>query len=111
MNRKLFFNPEAAENSSRFVEAGFQTDRVVAKYGKRFLTVSAHSQGGGISSLIAQKKDIAGFHFNPAISSKQVAENASSLKTLKSKLLIKHISILLVLTPILKEYNAIWMLN
>jgi hypothetical protein len=76
VNTKSAFNPSAAENSSRFMEASAQTERVIAKYGKRFLTVSGHSQGGGISSLVAQAEDLAGFHYNPAISLKQVAENA-----------------------------------
>jgi hypothetical protein len=79
VNRKNMFNPKAAENSTRFSEAGALTDRVIAKYGKRFLTVSGHSQGGGISSLIAQEKDIRGFHFNPAVSAKQVSNNAKGL--------------------------------
>jgi hypothetical protein len=45
---------------------------VIAKYGKIFTTISGRSAGGGISYLIGQEKDIRGFHFNPAISAKQV---------------------------------------
>jgi hypothetical protein len=78
-NRKIMFNPKAAENSTRFTEASAQTEKVIAKYGNRFTTVSGHSQGGGISSLIGQEKDLKGFHFNPAISPKQVSENSKGL--------------------------------
>jgi predicted esterase YcpF (UPF0227 family) len=78
-NRKIMFNPKAAENSTRFTEASAQTEKVIAKYGKRFTTVSGHSMGGGISSLIGQEKDIRGFHFNPAISPKQVSDNSKGL--------------------------------
>jgi hypothetical protein len=73
------FSPKAAENSTRFTEASAQTDKGIAKYGKRFTTISGHSMGGGISSLIGQEKDIRGFHFNPAISPKQVADNSKGL--------------------------------
>jgi len=78
-NRNIMFNPKAAANSTRFTEASAQTDRVIAKYGKRFTTLSGHSAGGGISSLIGQEKDIRGFHFNPAISPKQVSDNSKGL--------------------------------
>jgi len=90
-NRNIMFNPEAAENSTRFTEASAQTDKVIEKYGKRFTTVSGHSQGGGISSLIGQEKDIRGYHFNPAISPKQVAENSKGLyaKNIEKQMLYK----------------------
>jgi len=95
-NGKIMFNPKAAENSTRFSEAGAQTEKVIAKYGKRFTTVSGHSMGGGISSLIAQEKDIRGFHFNPAISPKQVSDNSKGLfsKILKNRYCTKHTLIL-----------------
>jgi len=90
-NRKIMFNPKAAENSTRFSEAGAQTEKVIAKYGKRFTTVSGHSMGGGISSLIAQEKDIRGFHFNPAVSPKQVSDNSKGLyaKNIEKQVLYK----------------------
>jgi hypothetical protein len=85
------FNPKAAENSTRFSEAGAQTEKVIAKYGDRFTTVSGHSMGGSISSLIAQEKDLKGFHFNPAISAKQVGNNAKGLyaKNIEKQMLYK----------------------
>jgi len=106
------FNPKAAENSKRFTEASEQTDKVVAKYGKRFTTVSGHSQGGGISSLIGQEKDIRGFHFNPAISAKQDAENSKGLyaKNIEKQVLYKtHMDIASPLSytqPIRKKFNV-----
>jgi len=86
-NRNIMFNPKAAENSTRFTEASAQT----AKYGKRFTTVSGHSMGGGISSLIGQEKDIRGFHFNPAVSAKQVSNNAkgSYAKNIEKQVIYK----------------------
>jgi len=90
-NRNIMFNPKAAENSKRFTEASAQTDKVIAKYGKRFTTVSGHSMGGGISSLIGQETDIRGFHFNPAISPKQVADNSKGIfsKNIEKQILYK----------------------
>ena len=79
VNRKIMCDPKAAENSTRFAEASAQTDKVISKYGRRFLTVSGHSAEGGISSSIGQQKDIAGFHVNPAISAKQVMDNSKGL--------------------------------
>ena len=78
-NRKIMFHPKAAETSTRFTEASAQTDRVIAKFGKRFTTFFGHSQGGGIYGLIGQEKHIRGFHFNPAISAKQVSSNTKGL--------------------------------
>ena len=79
------------ENTKRFTDASAQTDKVIEKFGKRFTTVSGHSQGGGISSLIGQEKDIRGYHFNPAISPKQVAENSKGLyaKNIEKQMLYK----------------------
>jgi len=111
-NRKIMFNPEAAENSKRFTEASEQTDKVIAKYGKRFTTVSGHSQGGGISSLIGQEKDIRGNHFNPAISPKQVAENSKGLyaKNIEKRVIYKsHMDFASPLSytkPIRKNFNV-----
>jgi len=111
-NRKTMFNPEAAENSTRFTEASAQTDKVMAKYGKRFTTVSGHSQGGGISSLVAQEKDIRGYHFNPAISPKQVAENSKGLyaKNIEKQVIYKsHMdfaSPLAYTKPIRKDFHV-----
>jgi hypothetical protein len=106
------FNPKAAENSKRFTEASEQTDKVVAKYGKRFTTVSGHSQGGGISYLIGQEKYIRGYHFNPAISPKQVAENSKGLyaKNIEKQVLYKtHMDFASTLSytkPIRKNFNV-----
>jgi len=111
-NRNIMFNPDAAENSKRFTEASEQTENVIAKYGKRFTTVSGHSQGGGISSLVAQEKDIRGFHFNPAVSAKQVGNNAKELyaKNIEKQVIYKsHIdfaSPLAYTKPIRKNFNV-----
>jgi len=111
-NRNIMFNPKAAENNTRFTEASAQTEKVIAKYGKRFTTVSGHSMGGGISSLVAQEKDLKGFHFNPAISPKQVAENSKGLyaKNIEKQMLYKsHMdfaSTLAYTKPIRKSFNV-----
>ena len=109
---QIMFNPDAAENSKRFTEASEQTENVIAKYGKRFTTVSGHSQGGGISSLVAQEKDIRGYHFNPAISPKQVAENSKGIyaKNIEKQVIYKsHMDFASPLSytkPIRKVFNV-----
>jgi len=111
-NRNIMFNPKAAENSTRFTEASAQTDKVIAKYGKRFTTISGHSMGGGISSLIGQEKDIRGFHFNPAISAKQVSANSKGIfsKNIEKQVLYKthadFASPLSYTKPIRKNFNV-----
>ena len=62
--------------TKRYQQAEKQIDQVIAKYGKKQLTVSGHSQGGGISYEIAVSHDIPGHHYNPAINSTQVKRAA-----------------------------------
>ena len=106
------FNPKAAENSTRFTEASAQTEKVIAKYGNRFTTVSGDSMGGGISSLIGQEKDLKGFHFNAAISPKQVSDNSKGLfsKNIEKQVLFKthadFASPLAYTKPTRKKFNV-----
>ena len=49
-------------------------DRVLQKYGKQNLSVTGHSQGGGISYHIATKYDLEGHHYNPAINQSNIVQ-------------------------------------
>ena len=77
-NSKIAFNPRSAENTKRIAEARAQTERVIEKYGKDELTVSGHSAGGFCSSTVSEEFDIAGHHFNPAISARQVRNTVAT---------------------------------
>ena len=111
-NSKIAFNPKSAENRARYVEADKMTASVVRKYDKKFLTVSGHSQGGWISSMMGQKYDVTGFHFNPAISLKQVSDNSKGLYKLNNKpqnIFKTHMdfaSPLAITSPIRKYFNV-----
>ena len=71
VNSKIMFNPKSAENTRRLKNAFSNTENVIAKYGKDNVKVVGHSQGGYVSSSVAQKLDIEGYHYNPAISVRQ----------------------------------------
>ena len=66
------FNPKSAENTRRMKNAFSNTENVLSKYGKDNLKVVGHSQGGYVSSSVAQKLDLEGHHYNPAISVRQI---------------------------------------
>ncbi|CAL6386781.1 unnamed protein product [Bathycoccus prasinos] len=51
------------------------TENVLSKYGKENVKVVGHSQGGYVSSSVAQKLDLEGHHYNPAISVRQINQN------------------------------------
>jgi hypothetical protein len=74
-NSKIALNPKSAENTKRFKQAFTDTEKTIEKYGKENLTVSGHSQGGNLSSLIGQRYDIESHSFQPAISVRQVNMN------------------------------------
>jgi len=78
VNSKIAFNPKSAANTKRIRDATSQTEKVIEKYGKDSLTVSGHSQGGFVSSTISEEFDIAGHHFNPAISARQVRNTVAT---------------------------------
>ena len=68
VNSKIMFNPKSAENTRRMKNAFSNTENVLSKYGKDNVKVVGHSQGGYVSSSVAQKLDLEGHHYNPAIS-------------------------------------------
>ncbi|CAL6376866.1 unnamed protein product [Bathycoccus prasinos] len=74
VNSKIMFNPKSAENTRRMKNAFSNTENVISKYGKD-VKVVGHSQGGYVSSSVAQKLDLEGHHYNPAISVRQINEN------------------------------------
>ena len=61
-------------HTSRAKTAEKQADRVLQKYGKQNLSVTGHSQGGGISYHIATKYDLEGHHYNPAINHSNIVQ-------------------------------------
>ncbi|CAL6368541.1 unnamed protein product [Bathycoccus prasinos] len=75
VNSKIMFNPKSAENTRRMKNAFSNTENVISKYGKDNLKVVGHSQGGYVSSSVAQKFDLEGHHYNPAISVRQINQN------------------------------------
>ena len=79
VNSKIMFNPKSAENTRRLKNALSNTENVIGKYGKDNLKVAGHSQGGFVSSSVAQKMDIEGFHYNPAISVRQINHNRKGI--------------------------------
>ena len=79
INSKIMFNPKSAENTRRLKNAFANTENVIGKYGKDNLKVVGHSQGGYVSSSVAQKLDIEGFHYNPAISVRQINQNRKGM--------------------------------
>ena len=79
VNSKIMFNPKSAENTRRLKNAISNTENVIGKYGKDNLKVAGHSQGGFVSSSVAQKMDIEGFHYNPAISVRQINQNRKGI--------------------------------
>ena len=60
VNSKIMFNPKSAENTRRMKNAFSNTENVLSKYGKDNVKVVGHSQGGYVSSSVAQKLDLAG---------------------------------------------------
>ena len=79
VNSKIMFNPKSAENTRRLKNAFSNTENVIAKYGKDNVKVVGHSQGGYVSSSVAQKMDIEGYHYNPAISVRQINQNKKGM--------------------------------
>ena len=79
VNSKIMFNPKSAENTRRLKNAFSNTENVIAKYGKDNVKVVGHSQGGYVSSSVAQKLDIEGYHYNPAISVRQINQNKKGM--------------------------------
>ena len=55
------------------------TENVISKYGKDNLKVVGHSQGGYVSSSVAQTLDLEGHHYNPAISVRQINQNKKGM--------------------------------
>ncbi|CAL6316925.1 unnamed protein product [Bathycoccus prasinos] len=79
VNSKIMFNPKSAENTRRMKNAFSNTENVISKYGKDNLKVAGHSQGGYVSSSVAQKLDLEGYHYNPAISVRQINQNKKGM--------------------------------
>ncbi|CAL6414461.1 unnamed protein product [Bathycoccus prasinos] len=79
VNSKIMFNPKSAENTRRMKNAFSNTENVISKYGKDNLKVVGHSQGGYVSSSVAQKLDLEGHHYNPAISVRQINQNKKGM--------------------------------
>ncbi|CAL6318313.1 unnamed protein product [Bathycoccus prasinos] len=79
VNSKIMFNPKSAENTRRMKNAFSNTENVLSKYGKDNLKVVGHSQGGYVSSSVAQKLDLEGHHYNPAISVRQINQNKKGM--------------------------------
>ncbi|CAL6424878.1 unnamed protein product [Bathycoccus prasinos] len=78
VNSKIMFNPKSAENTRRMKNAFSNTENVISKYGKD-IKVVGHSQGGYVSSSVAQKLDLEGHHYNPAISVRQINQNTKGM--------------------------------
>eukprot|EP00230_Micromonas_polaris_P011537 CAMPEP_0197133466 /NCGR_PEP_ID=MMETSP1390-20130617/25893_1 /TAXON_ID=38833 /ORGANISM="Micromonas sp., Strain CCMP2099" /LENGTH=292 /DNA_ID=CAMNT_0042576161 /DNA_START=256 /DNA_END=1131 /DNA_ORIENTATION=- len=75
--RETLVNGQIAGGSthtSRAKTAEKQADKVIQKYGKQNLSVTGHSQGGGISYHIATKYDLEGHHYNPAINHSNIVQ-------------------------------------
>ena len=79
VNSKIMFNPKSAENTRRMKNAFSNTENVISKYGKDNVKVVGHSQGGYVSSSVAQKMDLEGHHYNPAISVRQINQNKKGM--------------------------------
>ncbi|CAL6396255.1 unnamed protein product [Bathycoccus prasinos] len=79
VNSKIMFNPKSAENTRRMKNAFSNTENVISKYGKDNVKVVGHSQGGYVSSSIAQKMDLEGHHYNPAIAVRQINQNKKGM--------------------------------
>ncbi|CAL6320160.1 unnamed protein product [Bathycoccus prasinos] len=79
VNSKIMFNPKSAENTRRIKNAFSNTENVISKYGKDNVKVVGHSQGGYVSSSVAQKLDLEGHHYNPAISVRQINQNKKGM--------------------------------
>ncbi|CAL6296186.1 unnamed protein product [Bathycoccus prasinos] len=79
VNSKIMFNPKSVENTRRMKNAFSNTENVISKYGKENVKVAGHSQGGYVSSSVAQKLDLEGHHYNPAISVRQINQNKKGM--------------------------------
>ena len=79
VNSKIMFNPKSAENTRRLKNAFSSAENVIAKYGKDNVKVVGHSQGGYVSSSVAQKMNLEGHHYNPAISVRQINQNKKGM--------------------------------
>ncbi|CAL6357053.1 unnamed protein product [Bathycoccus prasinos] len=79
VNSKIMFNPKSVENTRRMKNAFSNTENVISKYGKDNVKVVGHSQGGYVSSSVAQKLDLEGHHYNPAISVRQINQNKKGM--------------------------------
>ncbi len=65
------------QETGRFKDADLLMNKVIEKYGKDSITLSGHSQGGGLSSHFGAKYDVPSHSFDPAISLKQIQQHAN----------------------------------
>lgn len=79
VNAKLAFTEGGGADTVRFKEGVAQMEKVVAKYGKEYTSVSGHSQGAWLSAQLGQLFDIEGHHFDTAISPKMIRDNLEGL--------------------------------
>jgi len=101
MNRNDWFDNNAKilsrpffgdiENTARYKEAENQLLKVIeyAKTVGKKLTLSGHSLGGNLSYEFSQMYDISGYHFEPAISMKQIYQQIN--KTFESNVNLQRI--------------------
>lgn len=55
------------EGTRRMANADAQMVKVINKYGREKITVTGHSQGGGVSAYMAEKYNVPGHHYQPAM--------------------------------------------
>lgn len=66
--------------TARFKRSEELMERVMAQYDPMRLKVTGHSLGGGISSYIAEKYNLPGYHYNPAAFHNQHVMNRQASK-------------------------------
>lgn len=73
------------EGTKRMANADTQMISVINKYGREKVSVAGHSQGGGVSAYMAEKYNVPGHHYQPAMywESKRRVMGTSKKKPIK----------------------------
>jgi len=75
-NAKIAMGIDGGQNTSRYNNARIVTESAISKYGIDNVITTGHSQGGGVSSVMGQEYDIESVSYDPAISARQIIDNA-----------------------------------
>ncbi len=77
VNSRIAMGAEGGQQTQRYKNAQKLMDKVIYKHSKQNLSVTGHSQGGGLSSHFGAEFDVPSHSFDPAVSLKQIVDHGS----------------------------------